>query len=553
VQSLRGVRVLNFFFGLVWAVHLLACGWYLTAALHDNHLRTWVARRVVDDSEPERILTLLDESSFTQWAHAMYFVLTVFTTVGFGDISAVTTGEILYVCFTMIVGAVVHSIIVSEMINTITSVDQTAAWRSKQKELVETWAGQVDLNQNTTRALVRWTKHSETMKQGYDRDEMRKLLTNCTLPNNLLTEVSTGVFSGRLMENAFITGWHKFQSFVPLRFPLLLALAMTQRFAQRGEVVYYCYDHAWNLYLVMSGTFANIAKPADQGGVSELPPKMVRANEVGAADESTPKSTKTVGSTPKTGASESSLRASFAMDLALESSREDFHAVMGMEEKATLYPYQLFGAGNYFGEAEIFVEQRPRQSSVRCEGNKAVGGTLLVLHKNDVCAIGEEFPHIAWMWRSAARRREVHRKAMLNRLTRGRSYRHFAAWTIQRVVRRRLRRGRSYSGELPAIGNRKIRKSGTLQTGGPQKNGSPGLKKKMFAGFETGLDLATRRSHDNLPGAPNKESEASGNQRQQSGDVDSLRREVLDMRNLMLKMHRDVLQAIKKPNLHISL
>lgn len=44
-------------------------------------------------------------------------------TPGFGDIGAVTTGEIIYVSFTMLVGAVVHSIIVSEMIGVVTAMD----------------------------------------------------------------------------------------------------------------------------------------------------------------------------------------------------------------------------------------------------------------------------------------------------------------------------------------------------------------------------------------------------------------------------------------------
>lgn len=44
-----------------------------------------------------------------QWLHSFYFVLTVFTTVGFGDMSAFTEAEIGYVCFTMLLGAIVNS------------------------------------------------------------------------------------------------------------------------------------------------------------------------------------------------------------------------------------------------------------------------------------------------------------------------------------------------------------------------------------------------------------------------------------------------------------
>ena len=35
----------------------------------------------------------------------MYFVLTVFTTIGFGDICAQTIGEIVYLIFTMMAGS----------------------------------------------------------------------------------------------------------------------------------------------------------------------------------------------------------------------------------------------------------------------------------------------------------------------------------------------------------------------------------------------------------------------------------------------------------------
>ncbi len=52
-----------------------------------------------------------------------YFVLTVFTTVGFGDITPYTDPEILFGMLFMVMGAVVNSIIVSEVINILMRVD----------------------------------------------------------------------------------------------------------------------------------------------------------------------------------------------------------------------------------------------------------------------------------------------------------------------------------------------------------------------------------------------------------------------------------------------
>jgi hypothetical protein len=95
LQGFRSVRIINFGVSLFFAVHLLACGWYLVASLHSNVNQTWLSRRTTD---VEGNRTLLDDHGpFLQWLHAMYFVMTVFTTVGFGDMYALTTAEMIYV------------------------------------------------------------------------------------------------------------------------------------------------------------------------------------------------------------------------------------------------------------------------------------------------------------------------------------------------------------------------------------------------------------------------------------------------------------------------
>ena len=48
-----------------------------------------------------------------------------------GDISAFTTGEIMYCTLTMMVGAIVHSIIVGQVIGEVTSDNTAPCLRSK--------------------------------------------------------------------------------------------------------------------------------------------------------------------------------------------------------------------------------------------------------------------------------------------------------------------------------------------------------------------------------------------------------------------------------------
>ncbi|CAK0902950.1 unnamed protein product, partial [Prorocentrum cordatum] len=187
------------------------------------------------------------------------------------------------------------------------------------------------------------------------------------------------------------------------------------------EVVYYCYDHPESLFLVLEGTFANVAKPDCGGGLSELPPSVERLFRI---------------------------------------SEQYGTTAAGKQGGPALYPYQLFSCGGYFGEAELLLESCPRRSCTRCESD--TGGVLLALHKDDLASIVREFPRFASAWRDAALRREAYRRVLLSRLTMGRSYRHLAACTLQRYVRHRMasrpaepsprRRNWSAFGNLAAMG-----------------------------------------------------------------------------------------------------
>jgi len=54
VMSFRGTREIGLFFGFMTVSHLMACGWYLVASLHnsENLHKTWIWRREIVDSSP---------------------------------------------------------------------------------------------------------------------------------------------------------------------------------------------------------------------------------------------------------------------------------------------------------------------------------------------------------------------------------------------------------------------------------------------------------------------------------------------------------------------
>eukprot|EP00929_Paragymnodinium_shiwhaense_P031783 TRINITY_DN17735_c0_g1_i1.p1 TRINITY_DN17735_c0_g1~~TRINITY_DN17735_c0_g1_i1.p1 ORF type:complete len:915 (-),score=186.35 TRINITY_DN17735_c0_g1_i1:119-2863(-) len=473
LQNLRGVRIMNFTAGLFWAVHLLACGWYLCASMHEDPLETWVGRRT--DAQG---VELYKKPPLEQWWHAMYFVLTVFTTVGFGDMSATTIGEIAYVSFTMLVGAVVHSIIVSEVINVVTSIDQSALAVSEQRELLAAFAENTDLDEGSRSALSNWIDATRfSSKRDYDREGMRKLLLSGRMPQTLIRHLPKKLFHGKLVKNRFLYVCLSQTLHLPPRFPLLVAISVTPRTFIEEELVYQLYDQPFNVFLVMTGTFACIAQATPQGGLNVVPNlknpiieglegstpglmkkartkvlvaptstiSLVRTTSALLTGQEDPTTKDKDKETTASGGLTSDASASLGDFLMKRTSQANLGKPLpktGIEEileeqdtkTARMSPYLLYGPRNYFGDYELLVPG-PRKTSLRCESKT---GTLLVLFKADLFRLMDEFPTFGDQWRDAARRKELQRQTSFANLTKSRNYRVMAACTIQRYYRQWL-------------------------------------------------------------------------------------------------------------------
>lgn len=387
MKDLRSVRLLNVLVGLCWAVHIFACVWYYVAVMHDDKVNTWLGQRSLYDGT----VLITKQQPVLAWIHACYFVMTTFTTVGFGDMSAKTVGEMGFVMLLMIAGIFVNSIILSAAIDIWNSVDETAQAVDEQKRIVE------GFGEHTHLASRRIFELKDSVGQAapgtnYDRTKMKSLITSSALPRDIITQLPKEIFHGELEKNRFVTCCSAVYRRLPPRFSLLVALWCNPRSYQRNEVVYYCHDHSWNVFLVFEGVFAALAIATPAGGTSAIPPAGLNAFEAlnrksrRAKKDSQPPICNVVASS----------------------------SMVERGEATTLSPYKLFTARSFFGDAEVLLEPGPRRASNRCESKK---GTLLVLSKTDILDLLQEFPPCADAWRIASRRREKHEKAALRRLT----------------------------------------------------------------------------------------------------------------------------------------
>jgi CRP-like cAMP-binding protein len=387
LRSNGAMRIISLVGGLLWIVHLVGCGWFLCASIHENHLDTWVARRTVNSDD----LSLLDAGPFIQWCHAGYFTLTVFTTVGFGDMSAATTGEIVYVSFTMILGAVINSIIVGEVINIVTAADREHIKIREHKAQVESFCEHTDLDNRTKLAMVTWIEQASSSFD-YDDAIMLKMLTSGCLPRVLLEQLPYAMFGGQLVKNSFVTLCSMQVRHVPPRFTVLLALKVYQIAFTSGEFVYHYNDHPFNLFLVRAGIFAHVARVGDNGGYHEVP-------QVDHAHSKESSLMSKLRGLVKPGSIDPN------------QAQHEYNAVLG----ASLYPFRLLGRMCYFGDAEL-ITGKPRQTTVRCE---SPDGLILGLHKGDFFGLMHEYPNFARAWRLTALRHDRQNKQMIQSLHQG--------------------------------------------------------------------------------------------------------------------------------------
>jgi len=201
-------------------------------------------------------------------------------------------------------------------------------------------------------------------------------------------------------------------------------------------IVFQMHDFAFNLFLVLNGTFAFVGQPSPQGGSDSMLVDWVAAAASVHPSPRTPPRISAI-SAASGESSPSTARKSFLASVGDSSMTwlptEKPTTPKPFEVKQTkLWPYKLIGHSNYFGEFEC-ISGKAREATVRCEQ----AGVLLVLRKLDFFELVEEFPQFGDFWAAAASRRESQRRQALKRLQVRMSFRNMAVVTIQRAWRRR--------------------------------------------------------------------------------------------------------------------
>merc|ERR1712232_1523714 len=252
-----------------------------------------------------------------QWVTSMYFICTVFTTVGFGDMSGSTMGEMIFLCFAMVSGTLLNSILIGEMIDILTRATEEEAYHSKLCDQVTTMISLGELEDTEIAAdLIYWAHTSQItdVHEQNNAEALKKMIVSGIFPRTLLARLPSTILDGKVATNRFISSIVRITGRVPARLSVFTAISGVKRKYEAGQIVYSESEHAFSMYRVLTGTFSEYSDP----------------------DRNKDK-----------------LRATTVVSVggALTSGKP---------------PFRLWSHGNYFGETEILIPGL-RRSAIRCE------------------------------------------------------------------------------------------------------------------------------------------------------------------------------------------
>lgn len=106
------MRLLSIVGTMVACVHVAACFWYMTYKLNDYSTESWVVRNGYQD-----------QSIGTKYLASLYWAVFTVLTVGYGDISAMTTLERLVSILWMMIGVAFYAFTIGIITSVLDRID----------------------------------------------------------------------------------------------------------------------------------------------------------------------------------------------------------------------------------------------------------------------------------------------------------------------------------------------------------------------------------------------------------------------------------------------
>jgi voltage-gated potassium channel len=165
VQHAHVLRLVFFAYWLLLTAHWLACGWLAL----DGH--TTMAGNVAQ--------------GFSRYLRALYWTITTLTTVGYGDLTPETDGQIAYTMMVMLLGVGVYGYVIGNVASLLANIDVAKSHYLEKMERLAAFMRYRNIPPILQRRLRDYYTYLWENRLGYDESTVM-----AELPDSLRTEVA---------------------------------------------------------------------------------------------------------------------------------------------------------------------------------------------------------------------------------------------------------------------------------------------------------------------------------------------------------------------------
>ncbi|KAL3535816.1 hypothetical protein ACH5RR_004277 [Cinchona calisaya] len=165
----------------LFAVHCAGCFYYMLAARYHNHKKTWIGASMGD---------FLQESLWIRYVTSIYWSITTLTTVGYGDLHAENTREMIFDIFYMLFNLGLTAYLIGNMTNLV--VHGTSRTR-KFRDTIQAASSFAQRNQLPVRLQDQMLSHL-CLKFRTDSEGLEQQETLDSLPKAIRSSISHFLF-----------------------------------------------------------------------------------------------------------------------------------------------------------------------------------------------------------------------------------------------------------------------------------------------------------------------------------------------------------------------
>lgn len=237
-----GIRLMSSCLTIIISIHIMSCFWYYGAKIEGLSPETWVFR-----------LNLIDADTVTLYISSLYWAMTTFCTVGYGDLNAKTPLEMIMCIFWMLFSVYYLSFVIGSLTNMLENVYVKSNFLRNKLAIMDDFAKEARIDQVMLNKIRRALKYSnkKTCLSIKERDAIL-----CELPTPLKYEIAVAMHGQACSKIDFFRDKDKviILGIVPYLHPV---------YVDQNDFVYTKGEHVDGIYFIIKGYTAYVLTKCD--------------------------------------------------------------------------------------------------------------------------------------------------------------------------------------------------------------------------------------------------------------------------------------------------